>query len=971
MNKKISLLFFLLSYFFVSSQEKNPLATEDFLMQEIWVDSLYNSLSTEEKIGQLFMVDIFSNKSKAETDKIKALVEEYHIGGIIFSKGGPIQQAKLTNEYQEAAKIPLLIGMDAEWGLAMRLDSTYAFPWNMTLGAVEDNLLIEQVGAQIAKHCKRLGVHINFAPVADINVNPENPIIGNRSFGENREEVTEKAIAFMQGMHSEGVLSSAKHFPGHGDTDTDSHKALPTLDFSIHRLRKTELYPFRELIDAGVSSIMVGHLNVPALDNRLNYPSSISKPIITDLLKEKYNYKGLIFTDALNMKGIANYDEPGRVDLEAFLAGNDILLIPEDVPKATDILIKAYQDSVITENRLQHSVKKILAAKYKVGLNNYKAIDTTYLINDLNSIRNDLIYSEVMEKAVTVIKNNRGILPIEDLQNSKIAYVSMGDDNGDAFLKQLKAYTKIDKIEAAHLDELLTKLNEYDIVIAGFHKSNESPWKDYKFTDQELVWLHEIARKNKLILSVFARPYALLDINSFTNIDGIILGYQNSEIAQQKTAQAIFGAIEAKGKLPVSIHKNFPAGTQFKTAALKRLSYGIPESVGMNSAKLSKIDSIAQLAVDKEMTPGLQMLIARKGKVIYRKNFGYHTYDKEIPVNHDDVYDLASLTKILATLPLLMELQEEGEIDVDTKLKEILPETKNSNKANITLKEMLSHYARLKPWIPFYIGTLDKKTNKASSIYFRNQENLIFNTKVAEDFYMRGDLKDSVYQEIIESDLLRKKEYKYSDLPYYLMKKYLEHHYTSSLAALTEEHFYEALGANRTGYLPLNRFEKDEIIPTEEDDYWREQRIQGYVHDQGAAMFGGVGGHAGLFSNANDVAKIMQMYLNGGFYGGKRFFKQETIDAFNTCYYCDEDVRRGIGFDKPQLHQVGPTCGCVSMTSFGHTGFTGTYAWADPEEEIVYIFLSNRTFPDASNRKLISEDIRTKIQRLIYEAISF
>ena len=973
MTKKFCFLFLFISCAFqqLSAQQKNPLATEDYLVQKAWVDSVYTSLSAKEKIGQLFMVDIFSNKSKAETDKIKDLIKEHHIGGVIFSKGGPLQEAKLTNEYQALSKIPLLIGMDAEWGLAMRLDSTYAFPWNMTLGAVDDNLLVEQVGAQVARHCKRLGIHINFAPVADINVNPANPIIGNRSFGESRANVTEKAVAFMKGMHSEGVLSSAKHFPGHGDTATDSHKALPSLEFSRKRLDSIELYPFRKMIQEGVSSIMVGHLNVPALDNKSGSPSSISKPIITDLLKEKYQYKGLIFTDALNMRGIADYDEPGRVDLEAFLAGNDILLIPEDVPKASKILLEAYEDSIITENRLQHSVKKILSAKYKVGLNNYKPIDTTYLIKDLNSIRNDLIYSEVMEKAVTVIKNNRGVLPIKELKNKKFAYVNFGDEKGDAFVEQLRAYAEIDYIEATHLNDLLQQLKGYDLVIAGLHKSNESPWKSYQFTEKELVWLHEIAREHKSILSIFTRPYALLDIKSFTNLDGIIIGYQNSKIAQQKTAQAIFGAIDAKGKLPVSIGKNFPVGTQFKTNAIKRLSYGIPESVGLNSSKLSKIDSIAQIAVDKKMTPGLQMLIARKGKVVYHKNFGYHTYDKKLPVTKNDVYDLASLTKILATLPLMMELHEKGEITMETTLKEILPETKHSNKADITLKEMLSHYARFKPWIPFYIGTLDKKTNKASSSYFRNQQNVRFHTEVAKDFYMRNDIQDSIYTEIIESDLLRKREYKYSDLPYYLLKKYLESYYTSSLANVTQEHFYKSLGAYKTSYLPIQHFKLDHIIPSETDDYWRDQRIQGYVHDQGAAMFGGIGGHAGLFSNANDVAKIMQMYLNGGYYGGQRFFKQETVDAFNTCYFCEDDVRRGVGFDKPQLDEVGPTCGCVSMTSFGHTGFTGTYAWADPEEEIVYIFLSNRTFPEATNRKLIYEDIRTKIQSLIYEAIVY
>ncbi len=966
---KKSLLFcFLLCYSLVFSQ-KNPLESANKIAQKKWVDSVYTSMSLDQKIGQLFMVDIFSSKPKSVTDRIKTLIKNYHIGGVIFSKGGPQKQAKLNNEYQALSEIPLLIGMDAEWGLSMRLDSTYAFPWNMTLGAIDDLKTVERVGKQIGKHNKRLGVHINFAPVVDVNVNPDNPIIGNRSFGENKYNVTQKAIAFMKGMHSENILSSAKHFPGHGDTNVDSHKALPVLNFSRKRLDSIELYPYKLMIKAGVSSIMVGHLNVPALDDRKNYPSSISKPIITNLLKEEYGYKGLIFTDALNMRGIADYDEPGKVDLEAFKAGNDILLIPENVPKGVAQLKKAYRSGEITEKRLKHSVKKILMAKYKVGLHNYKPVDTTNLVNDLNIAQDELVYEEAIEKAITLIKNNRGMLPIKKLKNKKIAYVPLGNAQGEAFLNSLKKYTAIDKVENENLSALLDSLKKYDQVIVGFHKPNENPWQAYKFSSKELRWLDAIANQNQTILSLFARPYALLDIDSFTNIDAILVAYQNSTMAQNKAAQIIFGALGAKGKLPVSIGNSFPVGTQYKTRPIQRLSYGTPESVGMDSKKLAVIDSLATGAVKHKMTPGLQMVIARKGRVFYHKNFGYHTYSKKQKVSDEDVYDLASLTKILASLPMVMELQEKGILSMHTRLKDILPELRDTNKADITLKEMLSHYARLKPWIPFYISTIDEETHKASPKYFKANKTGDYSVEVAESFYMRQDIQDSIYKVIANSDLRTKQEYKYSDLPYYFLKRFIERAYASSLDYLSQEHLYKTIGANRTGYLPLKRIEKSNIIPTELDDYWREQKIQGYVHDQGAAMQGGIGGHAGLFSNANDVAKIMQMYLNGGYYGGKNYFKKETIDAFNTCYYCDEDVRRGVGFDKPQLEEVGPTCGCISMNSFGHTGFTGTYAWADPDEEIIYVFLSNRTFPDATNRKLITEDIRTKIQAAIYQAI--
>ena len=967
------LLLILISFFSfgkaVAQQPVSPLIATDFERQREWVDSIYNQLSLEEKVGQLFMVDVFSSESKSQTDKVKELIEEYHIGGVIFSKGGPLRQAKLNNEYQELSEIPLLIGMDAEWGLAMRLDSTFAFPWNMTLGAIRDNNLIEQTGAAIARHSKRMGVHINFAPVVDINTNPENPIIGNRSFGEGKENVSLKASAFMKGMQRENVLSSAKHFPGHGDTDKDSHKTLPTVDFSKRRLDSIELYPYRKLIEEGLSSIMVGHLNVPALETNPNLPSSISKTIVTDLLKEEMGFSGLIITDALNMKGVSNYSQPGEIDLAAFLAGNDILLISEDVPKASQRLIDAYHAGLITENRLKHSVRKILFAKYKAGLNQYEPVEKTYLYSELNSVRNRVLEEKLIENALTLIKNDRDVVPVRDLHKKRIAYVQIGDADGIPFYNQLSRYAQVDQIEAEHLSDLNEKLEQYNLVIIGYHKSNESPWSSHKFSERELVWLYEIARKNKVILNVFTSPYAMLDLKSNTNFEGILIGYQNSPVAQEKAAQIIFGAIEAKGILPVSAGIEFPEGTGFRTKSLQRLAYGLPESVGMNSYKLRKIDSLIARTIEEKMSPGVQVLVARKGKVVYNRSAGYHTYEKKNPVSETDVYDLASLTKILGTLPLVMELVQEDELDFTTSLAEMIPSFRYSNKGKVNLQQMLSHYARLKPWIPFHRSTFDPVTKGPSLQYYRNTDTPGFNTKVAENLFIRNDMRDSILQVISESELQRELEYRYSDLPYYILKSYIEGIYGASLNDLVKDRLYNSLGANRTSYLPLNYFPKEQIVPTVNDKTWRNQLLRGYVHDEGAALLGGIGGHAGIFSNANDVAKIMQMYLNGGVYGGKRYFKQETIDKFNTCYYCEDEVRRGVGFDKPQLKKVGPTCGCVSRSSFGHSGFTGTLTWADPEEEIVYVFLSNRIHPSAENKKLIREGIRTEIQEVIYEAI--
>lgn len=964
----------LLALLFVCSyaQQINPLISKsDFQSQKAWVDSIYNKMSLQEKIGQLFMVDVFSSDPKEKTDKIRKLISEYYIGGVIFSKGGPKRQAKLNNEFQELADVPLLIGMDAEWGLSMRLDSTFAYPWNMTLGAITDDKIVEQVGRRIGEHSKRLGVHINFAPVVDINTNPKNPIIGNRSFGEDRDNVTAKSLAFMKGMQSAGVLANAKHFPGHGDTEQDSHKTLPTVDFDKERIDSVEIYPYRRLISEGLSSVMVAHLNVPSLESRDGFPSSISKTIVTDILKGELGFNGLIFTDALNMKGASNFKKPGEIDLAAFQAGNDVLLISEDIPKAHELLVEAYRNGIIEEDRLAHSVKKILYAKYLVGLHQYEPVNTNYIIEDLNSVNDDALYEKAIESALTVLKNEKAILPIKDIQKKKIAYVNLGDDSGSPFYQQLKKYADVDWVRASSLDAMISKLKKYNYVIVGFHKSNENPWKGYKFGDKELVWLYEIARTNTVILDVFARPYAMLDLKTTANFEGIIMSYQNSDVAQEVSAQLIFGAREANGKLPVSLGDDFPLNTHFRTKSLRRLQYGTPESVGMNSYKLKRIDTLGWSGLWGDMMPGAQILVARKGKVIYEKNFGYHTQDKKNRVRSNDIYDVASLTKILATLPMVMSLVDRGIISMDTKLSEMLPEYKNSNKANITLKEMLSHYARLKAWIPFYAKTLDTVTNRPSSKYYRKVADDQFSIKVANDLYMRKDYKDSIYDAIRESELRSRLSYKYSDLPFYILKKYLEEFYGTSLDRLVERDLYGSIGANFTGYKPLSRFRKEDIVPTENDTYFRMQKVHGYVHDQGAAMLDGVSGHAGLFSNANDVAKIMQMYLWKGFYGGKRYFQPETLDLFNTCYFCDDDVRRGVGFDKPQLGDSGPTCGCVSMTSFGHSGFTGTFTWADPEQEIVYVFLSNRTYPSADNRKLISSDLRSRIQEAIYEAIDY
>ncbi|GGK57753.1 MULTISPECIES: glycoside hydrolase family 3 N-terminal domain-containing protein [Flavobacteriaceae] len=970
MIKKTVLIALIFCGTFLNAQSTDPLLVKDTLAQQKWVDTLLNNMTIDEKIGQLFMVAAYSNKDANHERFISGLIEKYHIGALIFFQDIPLKQAELTNKYQSQSKIPLLIGIDGEWGLNMRLKDTYRFPWNMTLGAVKDNSLITAFGVQVGKHCNRLGIHMNFAPVVDVNTNPDNPIIGNRSFGENHINVADKSTAFTLGLQSKHVLASAKHFPGHGDTATDSHHTLPAVDFTKQRLDSVELYPYRKNFAAGLGSVMVAHLSVPELESNESLPSSLSKKIVTGLLKEEMGFKGLIITDALNMKASANFDSPQEINLAAIIAGNDLLDVPLNIPETVTRFKRALETGELTEERLDESVRKILKTKYWAGLHNYKPIDTTNLIEDLNSVENELIHRKLVENSVTLLKNESLVFPIQNLDKKRIAYVKLGDSDNKPFVEMLQNYTNIDVVSASNLFELITKLKRYNLVIIGYHKSNTNPWKSFKFKDTELVWLQEIARTNTVILDVFASPYSLLQLKSFENINGLLLSYQNSKLSQEISAQMIFGALETRGKLPVAIKNIFSEGHGLMSSSLKRLSYSIPEEVGLNSSKLNKIDSIANAVIKEKMAPGLQVLVARKGKVVYNKSFGHHTDKIKTVVKNSDVYDIASITKILASLPLIMELEEQNVLQLESTLGSLLPKLKGTNKDTLTVKEVLSHYGRLKAWIPFYVNTLDSITKKPSAEYYRDKWSNKFPIEVAKDLYLTRSYKDSIFDRIAMAEQREKPGYKYSDLSFFLFKEFIENYYKKNLDELTQERFYKNIGANNTGYLPLHKFPKNKIVPTEKDEYYRNQLVQGYVHDMGAAMQGGIGGHAGLFSNANDVAKLMQLYLQKGFYGGRRYFKSETIDKFNHRYYPEDEVRKGVGFDKPQINEdEKATCGCVSDASFGHSGFTGTFTWADPETEIVYVFLSNRVYPTMDNKGLVRNNVRTEIQQLIQDAI--
>lgn len=953
--------------FLIQAQTIDPLkvAVLDQDAQQKWVDSVYSSLTLDEKVGQLFMPMVFTEKDSLHYKQTMTLVKEQKVGGLIFSLGGPVEQSHWLNEFQSEAKTPLLIAMDAEWGVAMRLDSVQAFPWPMTLGAVKDSLLLRKIGRRMGEQEKRLGIHYSFSPVLDINTNPKNPIIGNRSFGASKERVSKQAIAIMKGHHDAGILTSGKHFPGHGDTAQDSHKTLPSVMFTSERIKTVELAPYRELIDAGLSSIMVAHLNIPSLaENGL--PTSLSKKVIQKLLIDEMGFKGLVVTDALNMKGVSEYSKVKNIDLTAFNAGHDMLLISNDIPNGIKAITNAYRRGEITETRLALSVKKILKAKYKVGLSSYKPVLTQNLIQDLNTPLDTALYTEAMGKALTLLKNKNALLPLRKVNN--LGHLPLGDASSNSFQSQLAKYQKVTTLSGVTLANVLEKTQSIDTLIVSFHRSNENPWKAANLNNEELNIIKKIAANKTVILDLFVKPYALKAIENISGIEALLLSYQNSTIAQKLSVDLLFGAQDSNGELPVKISDSLIEGTGLRLEGNFRLGYSSPASVGIDAEKLSEVDRLALQAIDSMMTPGMQVLAVRKGKIFYQKNFGFHTYQKKQKVVSSDLYDLASLTKILGTLPLVMQSISEGVLSLETSIAELLPDWSDSNKASLTLRQMLSHYARLTPWIPFYKETLNRAGFPKRSIY-QSKSSSKFSMVVAENLFLKTGFEKELYDQIEASELRDTLAYKYSDLPYYILKKYFENSSKKSYDKLVEEKVFKPLGLNQITYTPLNKFDAKQIVPSEIDRYFRHRELDGYVHDMGAAMQNGIGGHAGLFGNAESVASMMQMYLQGGMFNGVQLLDSEIIDSFNVCSYCSEGNRRGVGFDKPQLEGTHvSTCGCVSNKSFGHSGYTGTYAWADPEKEMVIVILTNRTYPD-DDFTFSKRNIRTRMQELFYNAI--
>ena len=992
MNKHtLLIIFLLLSYVTAQSQiTPNLYSSADERRMLHWVDSVFNSMTEEERIGQLFMPVIDPLTESRNISRIVKLINEQKIGGILFQRGDPESQIKVTNRAQKEANVPLFIALDGEWGLSMRLSNTTRFPKNMMIGAISDNDLIEQYGKEVGRQCREMGIHINFAPDVDVNSNAQNPVIGIRSYGENPEEVANKAIAYSRGLEKSGIIAVAKHFPGHGDTQNDSHHLLPVIDHNIKRLKEVELYPFEKYIRSGFAGVMVAHLDIPALGTK-GRPSSFSSEVVTELLRNEMGFMGLCFTDGLAMKGAVT-GKNESISVLALKAGNDILVGPVNIESEFEAVKKAVKKKELKQSDLDRRCRRILCYKYIVGLNNFKPLPTKNLNERLNTSHAEWINARLNAEAITIIKNNENILPLKQLNNKRIAAISLGGDSSKEFYNTLKKYGEVDyfNIPADAGNDSKTvydKLKNYDVIICGIHNIKAKDSRE----------LQNLASEKELIYVFFTVPYKCSDFSaSASNAQAIIIAYEPTTPAENFAAQAIFGGIPVKGSLSVSIPDMFSVGTGLLTEKT-RLGFHKPEEVGINPYKLQDIDAIVGEGIEKDAYPGCRVIIAKDGVIVYNKSFGHYDYTGKKAVSENTVYDLASASKATGTLLALMKSYDSGNFQLTNKISDFITELSNTDKKNIIIRDLLYHQSGLPSTINFYEQAIDKNSYSGSLYSGRNDNNhplrldartyvnpnFKFNPKivskskkegfgveVARNLYVSDAFaNDSIISGIIKARMGATGKYTYSCVNFILLKMMIEKQTNMPMDKLLDKEFFSRLGASSMTYNPLRKMDSTLIAPTENDKFLRKQIIRGYVHDEAAAFQGGVSGNAGLFSTAGDLAKVAQLYLNDGIYGGERYISTKTCNLFTGSK--SPTSRRGLGFDKPDAKSPSQSpCGLLTPQAvYGHTGFTGTCFWIDPENNLFFIFLSNRTYPSRTHTQLFSLDIRTRIQDVIYKAI--
>lgn len=947
------------------------------LTNDQWVNEKLEQMTLEEKIAQLMMVTVYPRQSEAAKNSMVNLIEHFKPGGILVMQGNPVKTARWINDFQQNSKVPLFVAIDGEWGISMRMDSTIQYPYAQAIGAIQDSAFIYQMGRDFGRQMQQMGIHMNFAPVADVSTNPQNPVINFRSFGEDKINVSQKAGWVALGMQDAGVIPVAKHFPGHGDTETDSHHELPVINHPKDRIDAVESFPFRYLTEKGIAGIMSAHLDVPALDNT-GTPSSLSKKIINDYLRNEIGFQGLVVTDAINMKGVQT--NKGNAELEALKAGNDMVEFVPDIGKAIASIKNAVAKGEITLEEIEVKCRRVLAAKRWAGLHLYEPANLKNLTARLNSPYFQVTNRKLIKGSLTVLAN-QDVLPVQNLANLKIASVMLGADSLSPFQKMMDKYTQVDHFtlgknaSAREMANLRKKLENYNLVIAGIQGIHLYPSGSYGTTEMQRNALADFIRDNNVVAVFFGNAYAIRHFENIHRAKGLILAYQNNLLTQELAAQLLFGAFDATGKLPVTIDKRFQLGSGLFVPNNQTLSYTIPEEVGINSEKLfSKIDSLANLGLENRAYPGCQVLIAKDGNVILHKCYGFHTYENELRVTEENIYDLASLTKVTGALPSIMKLVDEKKIDLDKPFSTYWPPFAGTDRGRLPVRDFLTHQALLPGWIPFWRMGLDKE-GKLSHEIFAHQPSEQFLVRVSEHLYLSNSFKQQILDTIRNAKSLPSKRYVYSDLSFHIYPEIITNLTGTNYEEYIKSVFFRPLGAWTLTYNPYLHFPLDNIIPTETDDFFRNERLRGFVHDEGAAMLGGVSGNAGLFSNTNDLAKVFQMYLQKGYYGGKRFISEETVNEFIRRQFPNSNNRRALGFDKPlinnhlnRLKDAYPAVN-ASKNSFGHTGYTGTMVWADPDNGTLFLFMSNRVHPTRENLQLFNLNIRTAMHQAIYDCL--
>lgn len=990
--KRIFVVVIAVLFAFTAKAQVEPLLVYKAAQQkdcQDWVEKTLSRMSQKEKIGQLFIHTVAPETTKENKKMIRKAVHDSKIGGLLFSGGQLQDQAMLTNYAQSLADIPLMITFDGEWGLSMRLKNTPVFPKNVVLGCIRNDGLLYEYGQEMARQCKEMGVTVNFAPVADVNRNPNNPVINVRSFGEEPHEVADKVIAYAQGLESNGVLSVAKHFPGHGDTDVDSHLALPVLPFTRERLDSVELYPFKQYIKAGLGGIMVGHLQVPIIEPNKLFPSSLSRNIVYGLLADELRFQGLIFTDALAMKGVASAD---RVCLQALQAGNDMVLAPRDIESEVQSVLKAIKNGEISKEDIDRKCRKVLLYKYVLGLTKAPDIRLSGLEERINTANSEALIHKLRMAAITVLGNREQELPYRT-SSDEIALVNVGGYSTDSvFVETVKKYAPV------KCYQLTYEMND-SLMQAMKHELSMHKRVIVSVTDQDLKpYLHFFSSLSisQPAVFVFFTPFTVMEQLQIplSVASAVVLGHSAENDVQTQVGNVLFAKGIADGRLSVSVGTLYSPGDGI-TINPNTVFRNSPEDFGMSSVTLARIDSIAKKGIEAQAFPGCQVLVMKDGKTVYDKNFGKYTYEGDQKVTSNSMYDLASLSKTTGTLLAIMKLYDKGLLGLADKASKYLPFFRGTNKEDLTIKELLFHETGLPPSLSFYRLAIDETSYEApffaskkdskhtikmdedayACSSFKYKEGWASTTPsdeytmhVADNLYMNKKFHDAAMQMIAQTPLNAKK-YAYSCVNFIVLKEIAETISGMPMDEFLNREYYVPMKLYHMCYLPLRTHKREEIIPTVKNDCLRGELIQGFVHDESAAYLGGVSGNAGLFASAHDVAKVYQMLLNGGEIDGKRYLSKSTSKLFTTT--TSGSGRRGLGYDKPIPSNPNYSSCCVSAPAsvYGHTGWTGTCCWVDPVNGLVYVFLSNRTYPDRWNNKLSEMDIRTNIQEVIYQSM--